>query len=126
MQLDAETLAKLAAYGTSLNAPEGERLEDIQQARRAELAEKISDLKTRITAVREAARQAAQEHDQYLSDTRRSILDYEPYSDLDRRYALRDFNRCTISSSEVFERELRPIRALERELRKLQHQLDES
>ena len=126
MQLDTETLAKLAAFGTSLQAPEGERLEDIQKARRTELVRKIDELTTQITEIREAARQAALEHDRYLHETRQNIVN-DPYnSELGRRYALSDFNRYVHTSSEVFDRELRPIRALERQRRELQNQLDQS
>ncbi len=124
MQLDADTLAKLAAYGTNLEAPEGESLEDIQQARRAELTGRIDELNARIKAIREAARQAALEHDRYLSETRQSILDSQAYTDMERRYALRDLNRYTITSREVYDRELRSIPALRRQLQELQSQLD--
>jgi hypothetical protein len=126
MQLDADILAKLAAFGTNLEAPKGESLEDIQQARRAKLAKQISDLETRIANVRGAARQAAQEHDQYLNNARQSILNNERYTGLDRRYALRDLGEYTLASHEVFDREMRPVRELQRQLRELQRQLDKS
>ena len=133
MSFDPETLAKLAHFAREIEAPEGERFDELQQARALERETALQNLQQQIMALNEEGRlawesaaQQARDFEAQLYRERQAILD-NPRLTAPQRSALYREHRHTYgpdAGRRAFDQYLAEYHAIKREQQRLTRELE--